>query len=626
MAAAAQDVVASVHYREAVVRTLCQQTSRAPTPVIISAAFVAWIAWTQNLSGAAIGGWFTLLSMTLILRWVYARRVLRRTVDVNSDLNALLAFNLCNGTLAGAAALLFMPSLELEWKAILTMIIMAWGSGSVTLSGAWLPSFLCFTIPMAVLLSCAWFVSAEESFGVDAGVGALILLFFIVQFTFARQSERIFRESFDMRYEKERLVEALEVERANVTQQRDRAERLVEQLEVERANVVEQRDHAERLVEQLEIERANVTAQRDLAHQANKKKSSLLAAASHDLRQPLNVINVHSASLSLHEETAQASEDISKSVEQMRALLDSLIEIARLDAGEIAPKTVVFDAVALLRSVVREFRDVAAAKGLALELDAPEPAYICSDESLLERIVKNLVDNALKYTRKGRVRVVARVDAAQVKLSVIDTGIGIPERDQKYIFDEFYQLDNAARDLARGFGMGLAIVRRHAELLGTPLTLHSREGEGSTFSLTLPCVAPPTAALGGAQKTLQRELSSLEGVHVLVVDDEPTTLGSMRALLEALRCRVSTAQTADEALRACERDRPDALVTDYRLRESENGLDLIRMVRDRHGSIPAIVVTGEAIGGGGDGECDGIPLLSKPVDTLKLVTYLKEKT
>ena len=613
------EVAASTQYRQAVIRTLCEQTSRAPFPVIVSAAFVAWIAWTQTerLPRAEIVGWFALFSLALILRWLFARRVLRRRVDVDTDLNALLAFNLWNGTMAGAAAMLFMPALRLEWQAILTMVLMAWGSGSVTLSGAWLQSFLCFTIPMAVLLSGSWFLSGNGPVG--AGIGLLILLFFIVQFTFARQSEQVFRESFNMRYEKERAVEELEVERTKVTEERDRAERLVEQLGVERAKVTEQRDRAERLVEQLEI-------QRDLAHQANKNKSSLLAAASHDLRQPLNVINVHSASLSLRRETVQASQDISKSVDQMRALLDSLIEIARLDAGEIAPKAEVFDVSAMLRSAGREFREVAAEKGLELRVDAAEPIHVRSDVGLLERIVKNLIDNALKYTRQGGVLATARVDGEHVTLSVVDTGIGIPEQDQKRIFDEFCQLDNASRDLARGFGMGLAIVRRHADLLGTRLELHSREGEGSTFSLTLSRVPAPEPVAADVQKTSPKKLASLAGVHVLVVDDEPTTLSSMRKLLEALDCRVSTARGIVEAMQACEHDTPDALVTDYRLCESENGIDLIRRVRGRYGAIPAIVVTGDSIGKAGDGPARDIPVLSKPVDTLKLVTYLKEMT
>jgi len=591
METAASDAVARLQaYGEAVIDTLCRQTSRAPLPITVSAAFVAWIAWTRGPPQAAIAAWFTLLTVGLIARWAFANRILRDGVqDARRSLRILLGFNAWNGIMAGSAAVLFMPGLALEWQAILTMILMAWASGSVTLSGASMRSFFCFTIPMAVLLASAWFAAGKGPLAVNAGTGLLIVLFFIVQTSFARHTERMFRNSFDMRYENARLVEELELQRSKVVEERDRA------------------------------------------REANNSKSRFLADASHDLRQPLHSIAVSSAALSLRsadERTSRLAEDISEGIEQLKTLLDSLLDISKLDAGAVEPEKSVFEIRPLLASVAEDFREAAEKKGLALEVSAPADAFVCTDQFQLGRIVSNLIDNAVKYTMAGSVRVIAETTENEVTVRVVDTGIGIPETEQQHVFEEFLQLDNPARDHARGLGLGLAIVRRLARLLDTPLELRSRVGEGSTFSLRLPRVQPQSRAVIDDDGSIDDEqLRSVAGLHVLVVDDHPVTLRGMQALLENLECRVTTATSVGAALEAFERERPDVVITDYRLRGNETGLELIHEVQRRRGAVPTIVITGDTTVQGVDQlRAAEVPLLRKPVDVKQLVNHLKAIT
>src|SRR5690606_34967462 len=237
----------------------------------------------------------------------------------------------------------------------------------------------------------------------------------------------------------------------------------------------------------------------------------------------------------------------------------------------------------LLERICRELEPAARAKGIALELRREGDGFVETDPLLFERVLRNLLDNAVKYTDVGRVIVSARREGEHLAVAVADTGRGIPPEEQARVFEEFYQLDNPERDRTKGLGLGLAIVRRLADLLQMRLDMSSAPGEGTTFRLALRAARPGAGALG----TPAEEARLLRPLHVLVVDDEAGIRLGMKTLLEAMDCRTTLADGTAQALAAAEADRPDIVLSDLRLRGSENGIETVRAIRRLYPGMPA---------------------------------------
>jgi CheY-like chemotaxis protein/anti-sigma regulatory factor (Ser/Thr protein kinase) len=270
---------------------------------------------------------------------------------------------------------------------------------------------------------------------------------------------------------------------------------------------------------------------------------------------------------------------------------------------------------ALIERIEADYRPVAREKGIEFRVASTEND-VESDPVLLERVVRNLVDNAFKYTRKGSVTLAAEHDENSVRISVRDTGPGIPESEREKIFEEFYQIGNPERDRAEGLGLGLAIVRRLAQLLGLRVKLKSEFGRGSVFSIRLPR-APALGAPAPAQAAAQdADAAALDGRHILVLDDEPAVRVGMRELLELWGCRVAACSGYEEAQRLLD-DYDldvDVIVADLRLRQHENGIETVRRLRERMGEVPALLVTGDTAPERlREAQASGLPLLHKPV-------------
>jgi signal transduction histidine kinase len=239
-----------------------------------------------------------------------------------------------------------------------------------------------------------------------------------------------------------------------------------------------------------ELERLNdeLTAAKETAEQANASKTRFLVAASHDLRQPLQALTAHTDILgmrSLQPEAADDIEQLRNAGRTMSSILDMLVDISKLESGEISRDIRVFRVNSLLDELRKQYTRQAETKNLSLRINECD-RYIRSDYNLLRLILQNLLSNAIRYTHTGSIVVDCLVRDALLRIAVTDTGIGIREADQETIFEEFYQLDNPARDRDRGMGMGLAIVRRMAALLDHPLHLQSVPGKGSTFAIDVP--------------------------------------------------------------------------------------------------------------------------------------------
>lgn len=364
------------------------------------------------------------------------------------------------------------------------------------------------------------------------------------------------------------------------------------------------------------------------AEQANKAKSQFLAAASHDLRQPLQAMSMCTATLQrmpLPEAAREVVEDIRRCLSACNDLLGGLLDVSRLDAGAVQPKSAVFAIGDVLETIEAEFRGQAAAKGLGFVV-VQSSAFVETDMQLLSDILANLVSNAVRYTRTGRILVGCRLRGALVRLEVRDTGVGIAPAEIDRIFDEFYQIGNQARDRRKGLGLGLAIVRRLAALTGLAVGVHSLPGRGSTFWVEVPRASRDEGQAAAADRCVGADDLAIDGLCVAVIDDERAQLKAMEQFLAICGCSVIAAGSADELLErlAAHAGRIDALVVDFRLQDGLTGADAIARIRHRLGrEIPALIVTGDTDPKRlADARASGSALLNKPVDPQALLSAL----
>ncbi len=284
--------------------------------------------------------------------------------------------------------------------------------------------------------------------------------------------------------------------------------------------------------------------------EAAREKSRLLAEACHDLRQPLHALSLFVDVL--RDDNSQTQREtlfprIDAAMEAMQKLFDTLLDVSRLDANSIVPEYSHFDIDALIQTLANEYRPAAQAKGLQLKTRARN-IIVMSDRLLVERVLRNLISNAIRYTDVGKVLITCRQYKSRVLIQVWDTGIGIPEEQCDEIFLEFKQLHQPTHNRNEGFGLGLSVVQKICGLLTLPLTLRSTPGKGSVFSITLPL--GDEGSVANEQECDRSQVLTLEGLKLLVIDDDSEVLSAMRALLEKWQCHVITACSLDEAIQA----------------------------------------------------------------------------
>lgn len=365
---------------------------------------------------------------------------------------------------------------------------------------------------------------------------------------------------------------------------------------------------------------------RSVAEQANSAKTRFLAAASHDLRQPIHALGLLFATLAErinNTETEELLESIEESIDAVESMLNSLLDISKLDAGIVHPKIDRVHMWPLLRRLDTEFQPLAKETGNTLRIRSTD-LVVKTDAAMLEQVLANLISNAVRYTEKGRILVATRRRGDTLRIEIYDTGSGIAEDQFDNIFLEFHQLGNPERDRRRGLGLGLAIVKRAVEILGHPLEVRSVLGKGSRFSVTVPLAArksdqrdAPAAAPG----------NEIEGRRVLVLDDDISVLEAMRGLLIRWGCEVIAVPSlgdAEQSLRETPAA-PDIMIVDYRLSGAASGLDAIKSLEALSGTrIPALVVTGDTAPDRlQEAKASGYPLLHKPVKPANLRTAMR---
>lgn len=544
----------------------------APTGVVaamIGAFVLASLIWYLNPAAHhALILWLCVVasdvSLHLLLAWRYARSA-TAVSGWRLWAAAFSVFSLIEGLIWGVTSVSLASPHAFNEQLLIMLVVCAVSSGAVAAFGAFLPAFCALFLPATLPFAA---ISALQGGFFGITVASLVFVFIISMLFVAYRHNGDLQEMIRLRFENLDLA-------------------------------------------------AELRLQKEAAEAASLAKTRFLAAASHDLRQPVHALSLFVGALRGHalaDESARLMDLIEDSVNAMDGLFSALLDISRLDAGIVAPDWNVFPVQDLLDRLIRDYGAEAAEKGLSLRV-RPCKAIIRSDPLLLERILRNLLSNAIRYTDSGGVLVGCRRGQA-LRVQVWDTGRGIPAAQAERVFEEFFQLHNPERDRTQGLGLGLAIVRRLAVLLGHTLALQSRPGRGSVFSVTV-----PLAEAGLAAHPAHHPVVARHGL-IFVVDDEATIQEGMRSLLTGWGHRVLTAGSGDEIIAHAGAwpDRPDVIICDYRLRGAETGVQVIERLRGEYNAdIPALLITGDTAPDRlTEAVSSGLLLLHKPVANSRL--------
>ena len=500
-------------------------------------------------------GWGALTIGVEAGRAWYARGVLRRgsAIDPKRTHQTFMLLAVAAGGAVGVGAILFMPRLPILDQAFLGVILFAMPAAGVVVSQSSRYIVAAYAFSMLIPGSTTWMILHPSH---AAALAGLTVLYCGVIILAAADCDRLLLRSVMIRNERDRLVRDLEQRNSEVR-----------------------------------------TAMR-AAEQSAQARARVLAAASHDLRQPLHALSVYTAVLAANpapEALREVATNIDQIVRSLGSLLHGLLDLSRLSAGHYVLERRPLSLDKVIAAVCAEFERTAKAQGLTLTVTT-EPVQTIGDPLAIARIVRNLLDNALKYTERGSITVTVKLDESTperpVILTVEDTGKGIPGGEQDKIFEEFYQLDNPGRDRSKGVGLGLTIVQRLCELSGAQVSVRSELGQGTCFRVGFAAMnaAPETNEVNAQARTDV----SLRGVRVCLVDDEVDILKSMGHLLNAwgMESFVTDSVAGAEKIFG-DRGKPDLLITDLRLGKGEHGAELAVRMRQQFGAFPVLIITGE---------------------------------
>jgi signal transduction histidine kinase/CheY-like chemotaxis protein len=532
------------------------------------------VMWSR-VSHALLLGWIAVSFLIIAIRYALYRAYAKRKPspqEARRWAHWFTATSMLSGVVWGAAGVMFFVPDSVGLQLFLYLCVVGLAAGSIIVTCYWLPAYYAYAVPSVGICAVRLFNEGTTEY---QGLALLMLMFLFIITVVARNQKRTAFEAIALRFENVDLIEQLR-------------------------------------------------EQKNIAEQANVAKSKFLAAASHDLRQPLHALGLFAAALNEPNSRADRgslAQSINRSLNALEGLFNALLDISKLDAGVVKPEIRDIALTPLLDRLAVDYEPQAHAKGLSWRYEAVD-AVVRTDIALLETVVRNLIGNAIRYTKQGDVRVTCTAEEGRVRIEVADTGIGIPPERQQEVFREFVQLHNPERDRTKGLGLGLAIVHRLTKLLDHPLEMRSAPGRGSVFTLDLPAGdARAAQALEAAPETTLGEEASL---RVLVIEDEVDARQALVTLLEEWGHQVAAVSSQDEAV-AIPGPVPDAIIADYRLREEHTGSEAIRRVQERWGtSIPALIVTGDTAPERlRQAQQSGFALLHKPVSPGKLRAFLR---
>ncbi len=362
------------------------------------------------------------------------------------------------------------------------------------------------------------------------------------------------------------------------------------------------------------------------AERANKAKSVFLASASHDLRQPLNAMQMYIAALQSKvkdKEILRIIEDINSVSISTARLLNALLDVSELEVGAIKPRHEIFSVNNILISIFQSFLPLAKDKELDFRI-VPSSLYVESDPALLERILGNFMSNAIRYTDKGSVLIGCRRKGSEISIEVWDTGCGISDDQMSLIYEDFYQVENKERDRGKGLGLGLALAKRLSDSLDHKIDSKSSLGRGSCFSVRVD-LAKNKADTN--QEEIFMNIMNLSGINILLIEDDIDVLKATKQLLESWGCNVKTARNKDEVMNLIKEDpykNPDIILADNRLPGDASGIDITYLIQEKlQTSIPCVIMTGDVERSHVQGIIDqGFPVLLKPIQPAKFRAML----
>ncbi len=550
-----------------------QQNKRAQVGIVVCGVLI-FLLLMQRISGPLPWAWLASLVLVSGLRFALTQRLVQAG---SAPLRTAAGLLLLTGICLMLPVLAFAVFTDVD-RAFVTIVLLTTATASVATTSGYGGLFLWFAAPVLLPLSLAWILAAPEGASTWAmwGMGGLIPIYLAFLVALGRDLFRVFDESCRIRY----------------------AERSLN----------------DRLALALEA-----------TEQASQAKTRFLAAASHDLRQPLHTIGLLTATLGLRQLDARSREMVLMLGTVNQALsgqLDGLLDVSKLDAGIVKPDMQIHRIEQIVAEHGVAMQAVAQERGLYIRTHGDAQVLVLTDIVLMRRLLGNLTGNALKFTHHGGIDVFVSAADGMAVIEVADTGIGIAPEHQRLIFQEFYQVGNSERDRHSGLGLGLSIVQRLCALLGIALSLASVPGQGSRFTLRLPRVdAPHQAALQGPGPTQ----SSPAQLDVMVVDDEMDVRQAMRFGLEELGCRVWLADGVAQARDMAQARHIDMVISDFRLRGQENGLEAVREVCALHPKAYALLVSGDTAPDRlQQALAAGISLLHKPVALQELADHVQQ--
>jgi two-component system, sensor histidine kinase len=558
------------------------QYRNIPTAVAVNSIIAALLclALQETVSLGRLGWWVSAIYLVAAARFYLWYRFNKTLTVANARRwrrNAILGSGI-NGLTWGVGGIVLYAPHSPASQFLLLVTQFGMGAGAAYASAPAFAAVMAYLLPSVLLSSVPFFMEGDS---VHVTLGAMLFVFVAAATHFTYGISRTIARAIALRFENIELIQEL-------------------------------RDQT------LAAEQA-----REAAEEANVAKSRFLAAAGHDLRQPLHALGFFVDALqeqSLPPDGRVVVGNIRRSVDAMEDLFNSLLDVSRLDAGIVHPRTATIPLAPLMERVRVEYEPTARQKDLELSV-VRNSLFVRSDPVLLERIMRNLVANAVRYTDRGRIILGARRSSDAVRIEVWDSGRGIPKDKHREIFQEFRQLDNPQRDRRKGLGLGLAIVERLVKLLGHSLELRSQIGKGSMFAVSMPRGRREEFIPGEAdgQIVVDRDVANS---LILLVDDEPEVRDSMLTLLSKWRCEVIVAESCTQMLEKLVsiQRMPDLIVSDYRLQGEENGIDVVARLREEfNAQVPALLITGDTgMEQLREAEESGLHVLHKPLNPSRL--------
>ncbi len=517
-------------------------------PIFSGAVLIFAIAYDATRS-IWPGIWLGGVVAILLARFFVLTKISQKTsISETTRLRIAVLFGGLNGVMQGMTVVFF-PFLSEFDRFIVFITILAFCAGSVGSTAGYAPLFFAYIVPTLLPLAAVWAVNpGSESGWRDFFVATLTIFFGGVLTFLARDAFELFRRYISLNA---RL------------------------------------------------------------RQSDEAKTRFIAAASHDLRQPVQALTIYSGILShrdLDEDNAEIAERVERSVDALRIELEQLLNISKLDAGVVRPTLRSIRLRPILDRLSSQFAPIAEEKNLKLEIYCAGDPSVETDEASIEQILRNLLGNALKFTDAGSVTLKVEPEDSFYRLTLTDTGRGIATRDHERIFEEFYQADNPSRDRSQGFGLGLAITKRLFDLLDLDWRMESIPDVGTTFVIRVPVGTKQTVEAADTAESILPE-----GLKVLVIDDDPDVLAATRIQLESFGCRVSAIDRALAALAIVGNEPPDVVLCDLRLAGEDTGLETIQLLRERIPELPAILMTGDTAPDRlSEIDASGLTILHKP--------------